>query len=523
MPSPSINQQIFLLSILASLQLGSPLSTTKTDVQPTSSSSLAEPQITAAMSTYTPKIVTISEKVWRSAAKKHTQRIKSLLEPGLTAPQDTSKFRRKGTFVDDGWTALDPINPIYNFLIEYYGLKGTKGPRRLGRWSPDPKLLLDSIDGLNGQEKSLIDTQSLSASTDDDSIYKAAMEISCGLGGILLENANLDDLSSTLYLRGALPVPIMEGREMPEQSAVTNNDDEPPEQELHGILYNPAVFYNRHIPLTKDDTERRHQLLKTIAPFQWYTSILQTTLNSDPILHCYGLHEWAMQYHPEGADPPPSAKYQSNLNLRVSREVINNTVERKGIRCTHVDALRFFAPAAGPLNHHGADLQRTDQIRLEQRGCVHAHMDLLKIGLKLKGFVDSNLMADILEVGLAARKLDVEASPYDATPFGAGIVAVETNEGRKEYRKQQTELMQRAEPIRQRLFDSYDAFMKLSFEEELFVGGYSANKNASNKASSNGSDEEGKDGVVEPYVAPERLARAQPGSLPWRKNLIKQS
>ena len=124
---------------------------------------------------------------------------------------------------------------------------------------------------------------------------------------------------------------------------------------------------------------------------------------------------------------------------------------------------------------------------------------------------------------MAARKLDVEASPYDATPFGADIVAVETNEGRKEYRRQQTELMQRAEPIRQRLFDAYDAFMKLSFEEELFVGGYSANKNASNKASSNGSDEEGKDGVVEPYVAPERLARAQPGGLPWRKNLIKQS
>jgi hypothetical protein len=33
------------------------------------------------------------------------------------------------------------------------------------------------------------------------------------------------------------------------------------------------------------------------------------------------------------------------------------------------DALRFFAPAAGPLNHHGASLERMDQLRLEQPAC----------------------------------------------------------------------------------------------------------------------------------------------------------
>ena len=53
-----------------------------------------------------------------------------------------------------------------------------------------------------------------------------------------------------------------------------------------------------------------------------------------------------MQYRPKGAYPPPSAKYQSGLNLRVSREVIDKMVERKEIRCTEVDALRFFPPAA---------------------------------------------------------------------------------------------------------------------------------------------------------------------------------
>jgi hypothetical protein len=336
------------------------------------------------------------------------------------------------------------------------------------------------------------------------------------LGGILLENANLNDLGGTLHMRGGVPVPIDDEGD---------NDNE--SSSLHGVLYNPAVFYNRHLPLNNNnnndqhDKERRLQLLKTIAPFQWYTSILKQTLNSEPILHCYGLHEWAMQYHPEGADPPPSAKYQSNLNLRVSREVINETVERKGVRCTHVDALRFFAPAAGPLNHHGASLERMDQLRLEQKGCVHAHMDLLKIGLKLQGFIDSDLMVDILEIALAARKLDVEASPYDATKYGAGIVPIETNEGRKMYRDQQIVLMQRAEPVRQRLLDSYETFMKIAFDQSLlldsdeFVGGGKRTLVDNNTTAKRDTD----DG---PYVAPERLARAEPGGLPWRKNLIEK-
>ena len=327
-------------------------------------------------------------------------------------------------------------------------------------------------------------------------------------------------------MRGAVPVPKIEEGD--------NSDDQTTElpstldaEKLHGILYNPAVFYNRHLPLKDDehDRERKQQVLKTIAPFQWYTSILKQTLNSDPILHCYGLHEWAMQYHPEGADPPPSAKYQSNLNLRVSRQVINETVERKGVRCTHVDALRFFAPAAGPLNHHGASLTRMDQLRLEQKGCVHAHMDLLKIGLKLQGFIDSELMADILEISLAARKLDVEASPYDATEYGASIITIETNDGRKVYKDRQTGLMQRAEPVRQRLLDAYEVFMKTAFDESLllgsdeFVGG---GKRASSSADENVATTKSNncDG---PYVAPERLARAEPGGLPWRKNLIERS
>eukprot|EP00957_Ditylum_brightwellii_P183829 14002538-Ditylum_brightwellii.AAC.1 len=68
-----------------------------------------------------------------------------------------------------------------------------------------------------------------------------------------------------------------------------------------------------------------------------------------------------MQYHPPNAKPPPSSKYQKHIHLRVNRDTINAVVERRGIDCTHVDALRFFAPAAAPLNRLGSTLERRDQ------------------------------------------------------------------------------------------------------------------------------------------------------------------
>lgn len=436
----------------------------------------------------TPRLITISEHVWRTAASNHKRRVQSLLQPGLTSIEEqinSGNRRRDNRFVDD-WTALDPVNPIYNFLIEYYGIKGAKGPRRLARWSPDPALLLKDVDiGMNmdlrkdGGDLTTLDAEETS------SVYKAAMKASHGLGGILLENANADDMGGTLHLRGCTPV-------------MYDNEDDVDEPSFHGVLYNPSVFYNRHIPM---NTDEKNRLLKTIAPFQWFSSILQSTLDSEPILHCHGLHEWAMQYHPEGSPPPPSAKYQNGLPLRVSKEVINKTVERKGISCTHVDALRFFSPAAGPLNHHGSQLQRTDQLRLEQKACVHAHMDLLKIALKLKSFIDSDLLDDVLEISIEARRLDVEASPYDATFYGAGIVPVETPEGRKMYRERQNYLMHKAEPVRIRLLQAYKAFMELAFEDELL-------------------DESDDKKQTKAYIAPERLAKAEPGGLPWKHNLI---
>lgn len=317
----------------------------------------------------------------------------------------------------------------------------------------------------------------------NDEIYQSAMEASHGLGGILLMNATIDDLGSILHLRGGVPVPYVNN---PHVKSTAGGGEWRKSNKLYGVLYNPSVFYNdlriasasttdatSNTATTDNKDNDKHQddnrLQRTIAPYQWYTSVLETTLNSEPVLHCHGLHEWAMLYHPIESDPPPSAMYQPNLPLRVSTAIINEAVERAGIRCTHVDALRFFAPDALPLNRH-TDLTRMDQLRLEQKGCVHAHMDLLKMALKLSPFVDSKLLGDVLEVALDARKLDVSASPYDASEYGLRAVPVETREGRKLYRRQQSELMNKAEPVRRRLLRAYEVFMELAFSDSIQVG-----------------------------------------------------
>ena len=203
-----------------------------------------------------------------------------------------------------------------------------------------------------------------------------------------------------------------------------------------------------------------------------------------------------MQYWPAGETPPPSQKYQQEtMPLRVSQQTINDVVEGLGIRCTHVDALRFFAPAAGPLNRHGASLEREQQLDLEQPGCLHAHMDLFKISLRLAPWLPAELQADALEIALAARSLDVAASPYDASKFGIAPVAIETEAGRMEFRKRQVELMHRAEPVRTQLLSAYEKFLQHAF---------------------------GKDRLAQAAPSPEGFARAEPGGLPWHRNLIER-
>lgn len=154
------------------------------------------------------------------------------------------------------------------------------------------------------------------------------------------------------------------------------------------------------------------------------------------------------------------------------------TVQRKGLHCTHVDALRFFAPEARSWNHHGALLDRRDQLRFEQPACVHANMDLLKIVLRLQPFCDAKLIQRVLEIVLQARRLDIAASPYDVSEYLmqdqsmhndhaiATVIPIETAEGREMYRQKQIALMKQAESIRRDLLQAYNDFLKLAFDEE---------------------------------------------------------
>ena len=223
----------------------------------------------------------------------------------------------------------------------------------------------------------------------------------------------------------------------------------------------------------------------SLAPFLWYRALLKRTIEAIPILHCYGLHEWAMQYQPSVANDdkskthkspfPPSSKYQSHLRLRIDQETLNKTVETNTLFCSHVDAWKYFAKDALPLNqfidrkmsnkNHLNGVPVADDrpgwlLKSEQPACVHTTMDLLKIALKLGPFCDSQLFRRILSITIEARILDVAASPYDAeTDHGVEPIRIEIPSGKREYKRRQIELMKLATPIRKDLIRNYDIFL----------------------------------------------------------------
>jgi hypothetical protein len=361
----------------------------------------------------------IAESEWRAAAEQHMSQVRNLLSPGFLASQELSTRGRSNKRKEDQesggslWLPLDPKHPVFNFLIEYYGLKGAKGTRRLALWSPDFTALPNSSSG-----------QSFSSSG----------------AGVALRGATERDLGCLLHRRAAVVDASI------------------------GVLYDPFQhFSDKKCSLDSMDAVR------LAGPFLWYHRILERTLQAEPVLHCYGLHEWAMQYRPRGAPPPPSAKYQAHLPLRCDQELINAVVEGDGrgtrLSCTHFDALRFFAPAASPLNAFGSidTLQRGDQLRIEQPACIHSQMDVLKIALKLQPFGDPSLVLRALELALQARRLDVAASPYDASMYGVDPICIETAEGRGQYRQEQLQLTLQARSIRTDLLSAYSSFLEFAF------------------------------------------------------------
>lgn len=194
-----------------------------------------------------------------------------------------------------------------------------------------------------------------------------------------------------------------------------------------GVALNPAAF----------DAGRRDTLA-------WLAGLLRATAGRPPQFACFGLHEWAMVYRLR-----PDEIRHSSLPLRFSPEETARLTESLPIRCSHFDAFRFFTPPARPLNRLQPERATTDQF--EQRGCLHANMDLYKWAFKLAPFTPAELTADCFELAREIRQVDMRASPYDCTSLGLTAIAIETPEGRADYEAHQRAFAERSQPLRLRL------------------------------------------------------------------------
>lgn len=185
------------------------------------------------------------------------------------------------------------------------------------------------------------------------------------------------------------------------------------------------------------DAKRRESLA-------WLRGLLRATAERPPQFACFGLHEWAMVYR-----LAPGEVRHAQLPLRFPPAEIARIVDALAIRCSHFDAFRFFTPAARPLNR--LQPERATTAQLEQRGCLHANMDLYKWAFKLAPFTPSELTADCFALARAIREVDMRASPYDCTAFGLAPIAIETPEGRADYERLQRDFAERSQPLRARL------------------------------------------------------------------------
>lgn len=178
----------------------------------------------------------------------------------------------------------------------------------------------------------------------------------------------------------------------------------------------------------------------------WLRRLLTTLEERPAFFGCFGLHEWAMVYR-ETNDTVRHATWP----LRFSPDEIAQIVERHPLCCTHFDAFRFFTPPSRPLNRWQPT--RETVITHEQRGCLHANMDLYKWASKLVPFTPSELLADCFALARDIREVDMRASPYDLRQLGFSPIPIETEAGRAEYERMQRVFAQRGQPLRQRLIE----------------------------------------------------------------------
>ena len=184
---------------------------------------------------------------------------------------------------------------------------------------------------------------------------------------------------------------------------------------------------------------------RRLSYLRWAITFLHAVSEREPSYGCFGLHEWAMVYR---------AAPRHGIRLRLGAAGTDAVVESARLVCTHYDAYRFFSPEAGPRNRMA--LSRVDQAERDQPGCVHATMDLYKFAYKVAPYVKSITLAEAFELAIAARELDMRASPYDLRDLGFEPVPIETRAGRDDYIQRQRELATRAIGVRANVLREYE-------------------------------------------------------------------
>ncbi len=169
--------------------------------------------------------------------------------------------------------------------------------------------------------------------------------------------------------------------------------------------------------------------------------ILRSTVSRPGSFGCFGLHEWAMVYRQRAHRHP--------VPLRLGQGATDEVVDAHDLRCTHIDAFRFFTPEATPRNRFAPT--RESQPELEQPGCLHANMDVYKWAVKLGPLVPGELLLDAFELARDIRYLDMQASPYDMEPWGGEPVRIETADGKAEYVRRQRGFAERANELRRQV------------------------------------------------------------------------
>jgi hypothetical protein len=191
---------------------------------------------------------------------------------------------------------------------------------------------------------------------------------------------------------------------------------------------------------------------KRVKSAGWIVELLKKSSQNKPLLGCFGMHEWAMVYR-------AGEVRHEQIPLRLSDDEVAEFVESRPLVCTHFDAFRFFTDSARSMNRH--ELSRENFQEMEQPGCIHTNMDLYKWAFKLYPWISGELIREAFLNAVKARKVDMQASPYDACEFGLEPIKIETEEGRNIYLKKQMEIFESSMPIRRKLISAYEYVIEL--------------------------------------------------------------